>query len=281
MRSFIFSRSPGSKLLRAFGRDPAARRAELGDGVEQPVLRLRWQVAEQSFRAPRGRLARVESGGPQRGWPIVAQVDGDHAPVGGGLGAQLGEGAGLEFDDLRLVDLVDHRLGGPGQPVGAGIQPRGQDHHLLDAGLRRVQEELVEELGAHGHVVGHPGHGPGGSRAAVGDVAGVEDVVQLGRVQLAAGQPGEQVHADGAHQWLGERVVDQWTLFAGGHGAGRGDHGGGHSDAGRQVPGVAFKPSGGSHFFAPYRMYLDYLSIILSQYNKLPPLYAGAGMRQP
>ena len=107
MRSFILSSSPGSRLRRAFGGEPAARRAELGDGVQQAVLRLRGQVAEQTLGAPRGRLGGVESGGAQRGGPVVAQIDGHHAPVGGGRGAQLGQGAGLEFDDLRLVDLVD------------------------------------------------------------------------------------------------------------------------------------------------------------------------------
>ena len=77
---------------------------------------------------------------------------------------------------------------------------------------------------------------PGGPRRAVLNVV---HVVQFGWVQFAAGQPGEQVHADRPHQRLGERVVDQRFVGAGGHGAGRRDHGRGHPDAGCQVPGVS------------------------------------------
>ena len=127
----------------------ASRRAEFGDGVQQAVLRLGRQVAQQAFGAPRGRPGRVEPGGAQCDGPIVAQVDRGHSPVGGGRSAQLGQCAGLEFDDPRLVELIHHGPGWPGQSVRAGIQPRGQDHNLRDARVRRIEEELVVELGTH------------------------------------------------------------------------------------------------------------------------------------
>ncbi len=75
-------------------------------GVEQPVLRLGRQIAEQALGAPGRRLVRVEARFDQRRGPVVAQVDRDRAAVGGRLGAEVGQRPGLELDHLRLVDLV-------------------------------------------------------------------------------------------------------------------------------------------------------------------------------
>ena len=180
----------------ALGGDPATRRAELSDGVQQPVLRLRRQIAQQALGAPGAGLGGVETGGPQRSRPVVAQIDGDRASVCGGLGAQLGQGAGLEFDDLWLVDFVHRGAVGPGQPVGPRIQSGRQDHRLLDAGVGRVEKELVEELGADRHVVGHPLNARRCSVAVV---------LEVGGGQLAAGEFGEQVEADRSNQRLGVR----------------------------------------------------------------------------
>ena len=119
------------------GGDPAARRAELVDPVEQQVLRLRRQIDEQSLGRPRGRLARVEAVVQQCFRPVVAQIDGDRAPVGRWACAQVSERLGLELDHLGLVDLVDDRSVGPRQPVGPGVQARGQDHRLPDPVRRR------------------------------------------------------------------------------------------------------------------------------------------------
>src|SRR6516225_9409091 len=67
---------------RGFGRDPASRRAQLADQSEQPVLRLRGQVHQQTLSQPRGPRRRVEAGGPQRGRPVLTQVDGHGAAFG-------------------------------------------------------------------------------------------------------------------------------------------------------------------------------------------------------
>ena len=213
----------------ALGCDPATRRAERGDGVEQAVLRFGWQVTEQAFGAPCAGLIGVETCCLQRSRPVVAQIDGDRAPVGGGLGAQLGQRAGLEFDDFRLVDFVHRGAVRPGQPVSARVQSGRQDHRLPDPRVGRVDEELVEEFGADRHVVGHPLHA--GRRA-------VAVVLEVGGGQLAGGQPGEQVQAHRPNQRLGIRVVDQWAVGLARHSAGCRDHRGCRADARCQVPSV-------------------------------------------
>ena len=203
---------------------PAARGAERRDVVEQPVLGVRWQVAEQAFGTPRRRLARVEAGRPQREGPVEAQVDRHGAAVGAGLGADIGQRLGLELDHLRLVHLVHDGAGRPLQAVGAGIQARRQDHHLPDTRGRRVDEEVVEELGPDRHVVDHPIH------------AGGRVVVEVGGRQLAGDEPGEHVDANGTHQRLGVRVTNQSSIDAGRHRAGGCHHRGGSSHAGSQIP---------------------------------------------
>ena len=102
---------------------------------------------------PGGGLAGVESGRYQCGRPVVAQVDRYRAPCRGGLGAKTGQRLRLERDDLGLVDLVDHRLARPRQPVGPGVQTGCHDHGLPDSGLGRLKEEVVEEAGAHGDLL--------------------------------------------------------------------------------------------------------------------------------
>ena len=63
-------------------------------------------------------------------------------------------------------------------------------------------------------------------------------VVDVGGVQVSGGPAGEEVDADGAHEWLGELVVDQGVVGLGGDGSGRGNHRRGGSNAGGEVPGV-------------------------------------------
>ena len=92
-------------------------------------------------------------------------------------------------------------------------------------GRGRVEEEVVEKAGPHGH---HVGHHPGGVRA-----------VDFGEVDVAVDHLGEDVDADGANQRRGERVVDERVLFAACYRAGGSHHGGGGPDAGGQVPGVS------------------------------------------
>ena len=152
----------------ALGGQVTTRGAERGDGVQQPVLGVGRQIAEQAFGAPRRRLVRVEAGLLQRGGPVEAQVDGHRPAVDGGLGADVGQRPGLELDHLRLVHLIYDGAGRPLQPVCARIQAGRQDHHLPDARGRRVGEEVVEELGPDRHVVDHPVH------AGVGIVIDVE-----------------------------------------------------------------------------------------------------------
>ena len=64
-------------------------------------------------------------------------------------------------------------------------------------------KEVVEELGAHRH---HGGHQL--SRAAL---------VDIGQVELALGEPGEEVDTHRPHQCDRERVVDQWVGLPAGH----------------------------------------------------------------
>ncbi len=78
-----------------------------------------------------------------------------------------------------------------------------------------------------------------------------EPGIHVLEVDLAVERPNEEVEADRAHQRLGERIVDQ-PLAIGQH-ALRGDHGGGCSDAGCQVPGVVVGP--GHH--APCRVAVE------------------------
>jgi hypothetical protein len=89
-------------------------------------------------------------------------------------------------------------------------------------------EEVVEEFGPDRHVVDHPIHA---------DVLVVVDV-EGRRVKLAAGQPGEDVDADGPHQWLGIRVADQRAIGAGCYRAGSRHHRRSRPHATSQIPRV-------------------------------------------
>ena len=62
--------------------------------------------------------------------------------------------------------------------------------------------------------------------------------VDRGRIQVAAGQSGEEVHAYRANQRLGERVIDQRVGALAGQRASHCDAGGGGAHAGGQVPSV-------------------------------------------
>ena len=62
--------------------------------------------------------------------------------------------------------------------------------------------------------------------------------VDVSADQVSGGPSGEEIHADGSHQRLGELVVDQWAIGLGGDGSGCRDHSRGCPYAGRQVPSV-------------------------------------------
>ena len=209
------------------GAEPAARCAQLVDLIQQPVLRLGRQVAEQALRDPGGGFRLVEAGAGQRGRPVLTQVDRDRVQSCGRLGAEIGQRAGLEGDHLGLVDLEHHGAGRPVQPVGTGVEARGQNHRLPDPGATGVGEEVVEEPGARGHAVGEPPH----THRRI-------TPVEILRTKVAGGQSGEEVHPDGAHEGLGERVVDDGVVGIGGDGARGGDHRCGRPDARGEVPGV-------------------------------------------
>src|SRR4029077_4232889 len=108
------------------GADSAAAETERGDGVEQPILRVRRQVTQQSFGDPGSRPLGVEPDVAQGAYPVVAQVDGNRFAVGGRSRPKSGQCARLEFDDLRLVDLVDQCSRRPRQSVGTGVEPSSQ-----------------------------------------------------------------------------------------------------------------------------------------------------------
>src|SRR6202012_4915435 len=72
-------------------------------------------------------------------------------------GAVVAKSGGLEFDDLRQVDFVEHGALRPRQPVRPRVQAGGEDHRLPDAAPGGVDEEAVVEPGSHRHAAGHPG----------------------------------------------------------------------------------------------------------------------------
>ena len=65
----------------------------------------------------------------------------------------MGQHVGLEAQHLGLVDLVDRGSGRPIEPVGTGIQARGQDHDLPKTGRAGGCVELVEEMRPRGLVI--------------------------------------------------------------------------------------------------------------------------------
>ena len=178
-----------------------------GDVVEQPVLGFaaagRSAVLRRTTRSAR-------SGRSRRPAAPRASRRADRCRRCGacavGCGADTGQRRGLELDDLGLIDLVDHGARRPRQPVGAGVQPGGQDHRLPDAGARRQ---------------------PGSSRRRTWCAppfrrswparAPVRRPGTSARSSLAVEHPGEEVDADRADQRLGERVVDQLARVLGGH----------------------------------------------------------------
>jgi hypothetical protein len=123
--------------------------------------------------------------------------------------------------------------------------------------------EVVEEAGARGHPVGEPAHVAHGA-GGIG--------VQIGHLEFAGGEFGEEVDADRFHQWLGERVVDHRVVGPAGKRPGGGHHRRGGSHARRQIPGVVV---GSSH-----DEYLPLVStgagagclpsLLISLYNDLP-----------
>ena len=207
-----------------FGGDRAARNAQRGDVVEQPVLGVRRQVDQQALGQPRGRCRRVQSGRLERRRPVLAQIDGDGAPGGCGFGADAGQSGCLEIDYLRLIELVDHGPGRPGQPVSPRVQTGREDHRLPHAVVGGVDEVIVEVLGAHRHPVDHRLH------------ACRRRVVDRRDVELTVHHLGEEIQPDRAHQWLGERIVDQTAGILRRHRAPGRDEGRGGADAGRQIP---------------------------------------------
>ena len=99
------------------------------------------------------------------------------------------------IDNLGLVELVHRRSVGPRQPIGPCVQAGGEDHRLAHTRGSGVGEQLVEPAGAHGHALSRPPH--------------VELGVDVLHLDLAVERPDEEVQSNGAHQRLGERVVDQ------------------------------------------------------------------------
>ena len=209
-----------------FGGDRAARGAQRGDVVEQPILGFGRQVDQQTLGQPGCRCAGIQAGGSQRGRPVGTQVDRDSASVRGRLGAEIGQCARFELDHLRLIDLVHRGAVGPGQPVGAGVQARRQDHHLPYARLYGGEQILVKVLGANAHPVDD----------CLRPVR--RRVREQREVEFAVDHLHEEIQPDGADQWVGERVVDQALGILGRHRATRRDHGRGGAHAGGQIPAV-------------------------------------------
>ena len=131
---------------------------------------------------------------------------------------ELGLERSARLKELEVVEVEDRQR---------WIEARGQNHRLPDPGATGVGEEVVEEPGARGHAVGEPPH----THRRI-------TPVEILRTKVAGGQSGEEVHPDGAHEGLGERVVDDGVVGIGGDGARGGDHRCGRPDARGEVPGV-------------------------------------------
>ena len=84
----------------------------------------------------------------------------------------------------------------PRQPVRPGVEAGGQNHRLLHAVAGGVEEEIVEEAGAHRDRIGLQLQV---AFAVVGCV---------GPTDVAVGQADEEVQPDRSHQWRRERVID-------------------------------------------------------------------------
>ena len=199
------SARPAAAVRVVLGGQPAAGRRQCGDVVEEPVLCLRRQVHQQPLGAPRRRLAGVETAVAQAppASPRAGRWRRCDARRSGWRPARPSSPV-LNSIDLRLVDFVDDGAGRPGQPVRPGVRARTPGSR--PAGLRPsagVEEEVVEEPGAHRH---HVGHHAG---------AALLRVVGRGRSTSAVDQLGEEVDADGADQRCGVGVVDEWVRLRG------------------------------------------------------------------
>ena len=202
------------------GRHPAAGGAQCGDVVEQSVLGVGGQVHQQTLGDPCGSRVSVEAAVHQGRGPVVTQVDADGADRRRRVDTQSGQGGGFELDHSGLVEIEQDCAGRPGQSVPPGVEARGQDDHLTDAGVGRGQHDIVEVAGPDRHPEGHP--------VLVGIPGGIVQDAQ------------EVIVADGADQRFGPWVVDHPQT--GGQRPRRRDGGGGGTDPGCQVPGITVVP---------------------------------------
>ncbi len=110
---------------RALGGQPAVR-AERGNRIEQAVLPLWGQVAQQPLGAEGCRSGPGRSRRSSAPSVIVSQIDSHGVPFCVRFGVR---GPCLELDDCGLVDLVDHRARGPGRRY-ARVSAQPQNHYL-------------------------------------------------------------------------------------------------------------------------------------------------------
>ena len=193
--------------------------------AEQLLLRLGGQIDQQALGNPCRRLRRIKSTFLQRFWPVLAQIDGNLAPLGARLGVQAGEYRALEIEDLGTVQLEDRRPVRPRQPVGAGVQSRRQNDDLPHAGVGGAPEILIEILGTCALEVDEMLAEVGGLELVVGDLA-VEHV--------------GSTTADGTAEHLGIRVDGHRVgLLRLQRSRGRYEQRG-RSNTRRDVPGIAF-----------------------------------------
>ena len=108
------------------------------------------------------------------------------------LGTEVSKGFCFERDDLGLIDLEDVGAAGPRQAVGPGVQAGREDHRLADPRLGRLDEEVVEESGAHRDLLIH-------GAAIQQRIVSVAD--------LAVDELHERVDADRTNQRVSPRVV--------------------------------------------------------------------------
>ena len=108
----------------------------------------------------------------------------------------------------------------------------------LPGALRPVMVSNSRSCASGGSIEGEVVEKPCPDRHYVGQQAPAPVGVNRGQIDAAVDQFDEEVDPDRPHQRLGERIVDDRAVLPAGQRPGRGHHGGGGSDAGRQVPGV-------------------------------------------
>ena len=173
-----------------------------------------------------------------------------------GVGAEVGQGAGLELDHRGLVELVDDVPRRPGQPVCPGVETRGQDHGLPHAGVGGVRGRSRRSNGC----------GPPSARSSRGGSAAgrprrrVSPSMSLMNCSMPTARTSGSAHGSSS------RASGPFEAAA----RDGGDRGGGGADAGGQIPGVVV---GAGHAVSYFSMASDF---VIAMTAREPPIGASS-----